>query len=294
MERILAQPARPQPVDEDSETRFRADGRTRVRCRRPEWASPNLRFLGYPDATLRPCEMVSCITKSVLRWYTSFGLDSDTPADLRVPLLTVVLLTMWTTCMVGSSSVDRSIVAARRGRAHHLPQEVETLDTSKSAAQVRPSAVSRETSDGERRVALVPRLWRHWPPRESTSSSRPGAGLGALIPDELYKEAGANIVTRGPPTSSSRSHRRRRRGRQAPLRADADRLPRPAQRREPDRCAVRGRCERVRRRGDPAHPARQVMDGCRRRRTSPATRPSSSRRSESTRFFPMLTTRPAP
>ncbi|MFC9516408.1 Re/Si-specific NAD(P)(+) transhydrogenase subunit alpha [Nocardiaceae bacterium NPDC056970] len=68
------------------------------------------------------------------------------------------------------------------------------MDTSKSAAQVRPSVgVVRETSDGERRVALVPKVVASLAAKGVDVVVEPGAGLGALIPDELYKEAGATI-----------------------------------------------------------------------------------------------------
>ena len=78
-----------------------------------------------------------------------------------------------------------------------------------------------------------------------------GAGLGALIPDAAYKEAGrqigdawsADVVVKvAPPTDAEIA----RLGRD-----DADRFPRAAQRRQPSGRS-RGRCGGVRRRGHPA------------------------------------------
>lgn len=68
------------------------------------------------------------------------------------------------------------------------------MDTSKSTPQARPTVgVVRETNDGERRVALVPKVVTTLIGKGLDVVVEPGAGLGALIPDELYKEAGASI-----------------------------------------------------------------------------------------------------
>ncbi|MGF7122545.1 Re/Si-specific NAD(P)(+) transhydrogenase subunit alpha [Rhodococcus sp. TAF43] len=68
------------------------------------------------------------------------------------------------------------------------------MDTSKSAAQVRPSVgVVRETNDDERRVALVPKVVASLSAKGVDVVVESGAGLAALIPDELYVEAGATI-----------------------------------------------------------------------------------------------------
>ena len=46
--------------------------------------------------------------------------------------------------------------------------------------------VPRETADGERRVALVPQVVGRLRSRGLTVVVEPGAGLGALIPDEQF------------------------------------------------------------------------------------------------------------
>ncbi|MGZ8750435.1 MAG: hypothetical protein ACXWYP_06085 [Pseudonocardia sp.] len=51
--------------------------------------------------------------------------------------------------------------------------------------------VPRETADGERRVALVPQVVGRLRSRGLTAVVEPGAGLGALIPDEQFTAAGA-------------------------------------------------------------------------------------------------------
>ncbi|MBV6756719.1 Re/Si-specific NAD(P)(+) transhydrogenase subunit alpha [Rhodococcus opacus] len=53
--------------------------------------------------------------------------------------------------------------------------------------------VARETSDGERRVALVPKVVMALIGKGFDVVVEPEAGLGAHFPDELYKEAGATI-----------------------------------------------------------------------------------------------------
>jgi NAD(P) transhydrogenase subunit alpha len=80
-----------------------------------------------------------------------------------------------------------------------------------SAAPRRASVgVPRESGDGERRVALVPKVVEKLRGRGVDVVVESGAGLGALIPDELYTEAGATIgdpwgcdivVKVAPPTS---------------------------------------------------------------------------------------------
>src|SRR5579875_3600684 len=55
--------------------------------------------------------------------------------------------------------------------------------------------VPRETTEGERRVALVPDVVRKLGSAESTQVVvERGAGAGALIPDEAFAEAGAELV----------------------------------------------------------------------------------------------------
>jgi NAD(P) transhydrogenase subunit alpha len=68
------------------------------------------------------------------------------------------------------------------------------MDTSQSAAQPRPTVgVPRESNEGERRVALVPKIVAALTGKGVDVVVESGAGLGALIPDELYVGAGAKI-----------------------------------------------------------------------------------------------------
>ncbi|MFG1785298.1 Re/Si-specific NAD(P)(+) transhydrogenase subunit alpha [Rhodococcus oryzae] len=68
------------------------------------------------------------------------------------------------------------------------------MDTSQSSKQPRPTVgVVRETNDGERRVALVPKVVATLRGKGLDVIVESGAGLGALMPDELYEEAGATI-----------------------------------------------------------------------------------------------------
>ncbi|MGV9826057.1 Re/Si-specific NAD(P)(+) transhydrogenase subunit alpha [Gordonia sp. NPDC003429] len=53
--------------------------------------------------------------------------------------------------------------------------------------------VVRETADGERRVALVPKVAAALVGKKVPVIVESGAGLGALIPDDAYTEAGATI-----------------------------------------------------------------------------------------------------
>ena len=59
----------------------------------------------------------------------------------------------------------------------------------------RPRSVSvgvpRETTEGERRVALVPQVVGRLRTRGLTVVVEPGAGVEALIPDERYTDSGA-------------------------------------------------------------------------------------------------------
>src|SRR5918997_5495918 len=78
-------------------------------------------------------------------------------------------------------------------------------------ARRRPATVGvpRETAPGERRVALVPQVVGRLRSRGVTVVVEPGAGVGALIPDEQYAAAGAllgdpwsadAVLTVAPPT----------------------------------------------------------------------------------------------
>ena len=53
--------------------------------------------------------------------------------------------------------------------------------------------VPRESRDGERRVALVPQMVEKLAGRGLQVVVEPGAGVGALMPDEMLIEAGATI-----------------------------------------------------------------------------------------------------
>ena len=69
------------------------------------------------------------------------------------------------------------------------------MDTSQSASTARPTiGVVRESNDGERRVALVPKIVASLIAKGVDVVVESGAGLGALIPDELYTGAGAKIA----------------------------------------------------------------------------------------------------
>jgi NAD(P) transhydrogenase subunit alpha len=54
--------------------------------------------------------------------------------------------------------------------------------------------VPKETTEGERRVALVPEVVRKLAGNEIEVAVQRGAGGGALIPDSQYEEAGARLV----------------------------------------------------------------------------------------------------
>jgi NAD(P) transhydrogenase subunit alpha len=54
--------------------------------------------------------------------------------------------------------------------------------------------VPKETADGERRVALVPEVASKLAAKSLEVLVERGAGAGALIPDELYEQAGAKLV----------------------------------------------------------------------------------------------------
>src|SRR6202790_1589902 len=66
-----------------------------------------------------------------------------------------------------------------------------TTDVAGRAAPV--IGVVRESADGERRVALVPKAVGALATRGLAVVVESGAGEGALLPDDLYTEAGATI-----------------------------------------------------------------------------------------------------
>ncbi|MEA2288444.1 MAG: H+-translocating transhydrogenase subunit alpha, partial [Solirubrobacteraceae bacterium] len=53
--------------------------------------------------------------------------------------------------------------------------------------------VPKESADGERRVAMVPDVVKRLAAKDVEVIIESGAGEAALIPDELYEEAGATI-----------------------------------------------------------------------------------------------------
>jgi H+-translocating NAD(P) transhydrogenase subunit alpha len=53
--------------------------------------------------------------------------------------------------------------------------------------------VPKETAEGERRVALVPEVVKRLAARDIAVIVESGAGQGALLPDELFVEAGAEV-----------------------------------------------------------------------------------------------------
>jgi NAD(P) transhydrogenase subunit alpha len=56
-------------------------------------------------------------------------------------------------------------------------------------------SVPKETAAGERRVALVPEVVARLKPRGIDVAIERGAGEGALLPDSLFEEAGATVVS---------------------------------------------------------------------------------------------------
>src|SRR5512146_2707110 len=68
---------------------------------------------------------------------------------------------------------------------------------SRNPSQVVPMkiGVARETAPGERRVALVPEALGKLQAAGIDILVERGAGLGALIPDSAYTDAGATVVS---------------------------------------------------------------------------------------------------
>jgi NAD(P) transhydrogenase subunit alpha len=56
-------------------------------------------------------------------------------------------------------------------------------------------SVPKETAAGERRVALVPEVVRKLTSNGHEVVVEAGAGAGATIPDALFEEAGAKVVS---------------------------------------------------------------------------------------------------
>src|SRR5947209_7778593 len=59
------------------------------------------------------------------------------------------------------------------------------------------AGVPKETTEGERRVALVPEVVRRLAARDIDAVVQAGAGAGALLADDLFTEAGATISSDG-------------------------------------------------------------------------------------------------
>jgi len=68
-----------------------------------------------------------------------------------------------------------------------------TADPTDAAAASTTVGVPRESGEGERRVALVPKVVEKLRARRVAVVVEAGAGEGALMPDGLYTEAGAKI-----------------------------------------------------------------------------------------------------
>jgi len=78
--------------------------------------------------------------------------------------------------------------------ASNHQSERPTLETLKKAVRVRTTiGVIRESVEGERRVALVPKVVASLIGNGVEVAVESGAGLAAMIPDQLYVEAGAEI-----------------------------------------------------------------------------------------------------
>jgi len=83
--------------------------------------------------------------------------------------------------------------------------------------------VPKETAAGEHRVALVPEVLSKLTAKGLDVVVQSGAGEGALLPDELYTEAGASI---GDAWSADRSPARGQAAARMPTRRLAVRWPR--------------------------------------------------------------------
>ncbi|MFD4468374.1 Re/Si-specific NAD(P)(+) transhydrogenase subunit alpha [Rhodococcus sp. NPDC058505] len=166
------------------------------------------------------------------------------------------------------------------------------MDTSKSTPQARPTVgVVRETNDGERRVALVPKVVTTLIGKGLDVVVETGAGLGALIPDELYKEAGATIgdpwsadvvVKVAPPTDAET----------AKLKAGSVLIGFLAPRTNPDGIAAlkAAGVQAFAVESIPRISRAQVMDALSSQANVAGYKAVVVAASESTRYFPMLTT----
>ncbi|WP_261781950.1 NAD(P) transhydrogenase subunit alpha [Rhodococcus sp. BP-332] len=151
--------------------------------------------------------------------------------------------------------------------------------------------VVRETNEGERRVALVPKVVAALTGKGVRVVVEAGAGLGALIPDQLYVDAGASIgdpysadvVVKVAPPSSAEVRKLRRGstliGFLAPRNADTI---------IPELTAAGVQAFAVE--AIPRISRAQVMDALSSQANVAGYKAVLLAASESTRFFPMLTT----
>ncbi|MDT5094250.1 MAG: H+-translocating transhydrogenase subunit alpha [Mycobacterium sp.] len=170
-----------------------------------------------------------------------------------------------------------------------MTEEQTTVDVAAAAAPT--IGVVRESSDGERRVALVPKAAAGLTGRGLAVVVESGAGEGALLPDHLYTEAGATIgdawsadivVKVAPPTPEEVKKLRDGQtliGFLAPLDSDS---PVPALR---DAGVTGFALESI-----PRISRAQAMDALSSQANVSGYKAALVAATESTRFFPMLTT----
>ena len=148
----------------------------------------------------------------------------------------------------------------------------------------------REVAAGERRVALVPKVVEKLRSLGVDVLVEAGAGLGALIPDEAYQQAGAKI---GDPWDADVVVKVNRPTEEeiGKLRSGATLIGFLAPLTDPDttKNCVTPESRRSQWNPCPGFPARSPWTPCPHKPTCPATRPCCWPPS-STRFFPMLTT----
>ncbi|MBY6540192.1 NAD(P) transhydrogenase subunit alpha [Rhodococcus sp. BP-349] len=180
-------------------------------------------------------------------------------------------------------------VQLRGTRTCRHSQEVQLVEISREAGTL--VGVVRETNEGERRVALVPKVVAALTSKGVRVVVEAGAGLGALIPDQLYVDAGASIgdpygadvVVKVAPPSSAEVRKLRRGstliGFLAPRNADTI---------IPELTAAGVQAFAVE--AIPRISRAQVMDALSSQANVAGYKAVLLAASESTRFFPMLTT----
>ena len=149
----------------------------------------------------------------------------------------------------------------------------------------------RESAAGERRVALVPKVVEKLRTRGVDVVVEAGAGLGALIPDELFTQAGATIgdpwacdvvAKVNPPTAEEIGKLRER--------LHADRLPRAAHVAGDDQGADEAGVQAFAMEAIPRISRAQSMDALSSQANVAGYKAVLLAAEQSTRFFPMLTT----